>query len=426
MQGYANLIGAAIVRLRLSEQEHDLCEVLQARLSNKLYRLKKEQHERELAESKLRQSQKMEALGQLTGGIAHDFNNFLATISSSLELLRLRVSTNRTDSIARYIDLAEGATKRAASLTHRLLSFARQQPLKPELISPASIIESLRDLLRSVLGTGIDLIFDLETGDYILCDLNQLENAVMNLCINARDAMPEGGVLTISVRQTLIQKDLSAPFNLPAGTYVAVVVSDNGVGMPPDVARRAFDPFFTTKQPNSGTGLGLSMVYGFCLQSNGYVDVSSQEGVGTQVTMYFPSEERADTSAPVAKPSENYPRGKGEVILLVDDELGVRQMAAELLADLGYIVMQATNADAALKKSELMSRLDLLVTGVGLAGGIDGVELAKRLKKARPDIKVLFTTGYSQRYEKELNELGTLCLKPFTLADIAKQIRSLL
>lgn len=346
MQGYANLIGAAIVRLRLSEQEHDLCEVLQARLSNKLYRLKKEQHERELAESKLRQSQKMEALGQLTG--------------------------------------------------------------------------------RSVLGTGIDLIFDLETGDYILCDLNQLENAVMNLCINARDAMPEGGVLTISVRQTLIQKDLSAPFNLPAGTYVAVVVSDNGVGMPPDVARRAFDPFFTTKQPNSGTGLGLSMVYGFCLQSNGYVDVSSQEGVGTQVTMYFPREERADTSAPVAKPSENYPRGKGEVILLVDDELGVRQMAAELLADLGYIVMQATNADAALKKSELMSRLDLLVTGVGLAGGIDGVELAKRLKKARPDIKVLFTTGYSQRYEKELSELGTLCLKPFTLADIAKQIRSLL
>ncbi|MBT9371613.1 PAS domain S-box protein [Rhizobium sp. CSW-27] len=384
------------------------------------------------SEEALRQAQKMEAVGQLTGGLAHDFNNILAGISGSLELILLRLTQGRISDAEKYVGAAQGATKRAAALTHRLLAFSRRQTLDPRPTDPNALVSSMEELIRRSVGPEISVETRLQADLWhTLVDPGQLENALLNLSINARDAMVGGGRLVIRTANQQLSGQAAAERNLKPGDYVVLSVSDNGTGMTPDVASRAFDPFFTTKPIGQGTGLGLSMIYGFARQSGGHALIVTQPGQGTEVFIYLP---RHGTSAPAADapaaPEKvSFAKGAGETVLVVDDEPLVRVLITEVLEELGYRALEAGEAAEALPHLESEKRIDLMVTDVGLPNGINGRQLADAARTLRPGLKILFITGYAENAMLNQNNLEPgmhVMTKPFAMDALANRIRQLI
>src|SRR4051794_15020196 len=379
-------------------------------------------------EEALRQSQKMEAVGQLTGGIAHDFNNLLTGIVGSLDLLQTRLDQGRTENVARYINAAMTSANRAAALTHRLLAFARRQPLIPKSIDANAMIVSLEDLLRRTIGETIDLEIAASGGLWsTLCDPNQLESALLNLAINARDAMPDGGKLVIRTTNAQIDGvDADAPALAP-GDYICIEVTDTGTGMSPEVAARAFDPFFTTKPIGQGTGLGLSMIYGFARQSNGHVLIESKLGAGTSVKLYLPRHQgdAGEDRATVAATDEHI--ATGETVLVVEDEPVVRGVISEMLHDQGYRVLEATDGPSGLRMLRLNRRIDLLITDVGLPG-MNGRQLADQARETLPELKILFITGYAKNVaiaQGFLQPGMEMMTKPFDVDNLSQRVRKM-
>jgi PAS domain S-box-containing protein len=382
-------------------------------------------------EEQLRQAQKMEAVGQLTGGLAHDFNNLLTGIAGSLELLQIRMTQGRHTEVDRYVSAAQGACKRAAALTHRLLAFSRRQTLDPKPTDVNRLVAGMEELIRRTVGPAVTVEVVTAIGLWpTLIDPNQLESALLNLCINARDAMPDGGRLTIETANRWLDQLTARERDLPPGQYVSLCVSDTGTGMTPDVIARAFDPFFTTKPIGMGTGLGLSMIYGFAKQSGGQVRIYSEPDHGTMVCLYLPRHLGAleDADAP-AEPAEAQRAQQGETVVIVDDEPTIRMLIVEVLRDLGYVALEAADAAAGLKILESGTRVDLLVTDVGLPGGMNGRQLADAARALRPRLQVLFITGYAENAV-----LGSLHLeagmhvltKPFAMEALGTRLRELI
>jgi PAS domain S-box-containing protein len=384
------------------------------------------------AQDALRQSQKMEAVGQLTGGLAHDFNNLLAGISGSLELLGHRLTQGRFGEMERYIGAAQGATKRAAALTQRLLAFARRQTLDAKSTDINRHIVDMEELIRRTVGPAIKIETVTSGGLWnVLVDANQLENALLNLCINARDAMPDGGALMIEAGNQWFDERTARERDLAPGQYVSLCVSDTGTGMTPDVTARAFDPFFTTKPIGMGTGLGLSMIYGFVRQSGGQVQIYSQIGKGTMVCLYFPRHlGETHVEAETGGSMENAaPQGQGQTVLIVDDEPTVRMLVTDVLRELGYRTIEASDGIAGLKILETNSRIDLLVTDVGLPGGLNGRQMADAARQHRPNLKVMFITGYAENAVLSHGHLEPgmhVLTKPFPVDEFAARITGLL
>lgn len=379
-------------------------------------------------EEALRQSQKMEAVGQLTGGIAHDFNNLLTGIMGSLELMKLRMAKGRTENIDRYIEAATTSANRAAALTHRLLAFARRQPLSPRPVDVNHLVGSLEDLLRRTIGEVIDLKIEAAKDLWgTLSDPNQLESALLNLAINARDAMPDGGRLTIRTLNTKLDSVLPSNPALSPGDYVCIDVKDTGIGMTDEVAARAFDPFFTTKPIGQGTGLGLSMIYGFARQSNGHVLIDSKLGEGTSVRIYLPRYNSDILAEPVVQEPVSRHCATGESVLVVEDEPVVRSVITEILTNEGYRVMEASDAPSGLQILNQNARVDLLITDIGLPG-MNGREFADQARSIRPDLKILFVTGYAQSAAKAKGFLKPgmdLITKPFDNAKFSERVREM-
>ncbi|MES2421676.1 MAG: PAS domain-containing protein [Pseudomonadota bacterium] len=384
-----------------------------------------------VTEEALRQSQKMEAVGQLTGGIAHDFNNLLTGITGSLELLGIRIAQGRLGDVERYSLAAQGAAKRAAALTHRLLAFSRRQTLDPRPTDVNRLVSGLEDLVRRTVGPEIETEVVESVGLWTtLVDANQLENALLNLCINARDAMPEGGRLTIETANRWIDERAAQYRDLEPGQYVSLCVSDTGTGMTPEVIAKAFDPFFTTKPLGLGTGLGLSMIYGFARQSGGHIRIYSEVGEGTNVCLYLPRHfgeaDRVDVDAELA----DAPRARaGETVLVVDDEPTVRMLVMEVLEELGYAAVEAADGAAGLKILQSNAQIDLLVTDVGLPGGMNGRQMADAARIGRPELKILFITGYAENavIGNGLLDPGMhVMTKPFAMEALAGRIKTLI
>jgi signal transduction histidine kinase len=381
-------------------------------------------------EEVLRQSQKMEAVGQLTGGLAHDFNNMLTGISGNLELLQVRVAQGRTSEIERYVLAAQESAQRAAALTHRLLAFARRQPLDTKPSDINRIVLAMADMLRRTIGERVELQTMLTEDLWpALTDANQLENAILNLAINARDAMPDGGRLTIETSNTRLDADYARRHNdAEAGEYVAISVSDTGVGMSADVVDRAFDPFFTTKPVGLGTGLGLSMIYGFAKQSRGHLRISSEEGIGTTISLYL-ARANTDLDLPsIVEAAAKTPRGEGETVLVVEDDAVVRLLVTGVLEELGYRYLEASGAPQAMTILRSDTRIDLLLTDVGLPI-INGRQLAEFARESRPEIKVLFVTGYSEDTTVRggfLDQGMDMLTKPFALNALGLKIREMI
>ncbi|MGY2050354.1 response regulator [Methylobacterium sp. JK268] len=384
---------------------------------------------REEAEAQLRQVQKMEAVGQLTGGIAHDFNNLLTGIIGSLDMLQTRLAQGRIDALERYARTAMTSANRAAALTHRLLAFARRQPLDPKPVEASALVAGMEDLLRRTIGEGVSLEIVTPANLWMtLCDAPQLESALLNLAINARDAMPEGGRLVIETANAVLGAQEPVPCEAPPGEYVCIRVADTGTGMAPEVMARAVEPFFTTKPIGQGTGLGLSMVYGFARQSEGCVAMRSEPGRGTEIRLYLPrylGREAAEAPDRVAAPLRP---GRGETVLVVDDETAVRGLIVEVLQDLGYRALEAADGPAGLALLRSEATIDLLVTDIGLPG-IDGRRLADMARTARPGLKVLFITGYAETAARASGMLPSgmeMLTKPFPIETIATRIRSMI
>jgi PAS domain S-box-containing protein len=378
------------------------------------------------------QSQKMEAVGQLTGGLAHDFNNLLTGISGSLDLLKMRLAQGRTGEIDRYVTMAQDAAARAAALTHRLLAFARRQTLDAKRISANVLLAGMLELVQRTVGPEITVETAL-AGDLrpILCDPNQLENAILNLCINARDAMPDGGRLRIETVNTVLDKRSARDGGLEPGPYVSIRVSDTGTGMPADVIEHAFEPFFTTKPIGQGTGLGLSMIYGFARQSGGNVRITSVVGAGTTVSIDLPQDRgEAEEDAPATPRPPEMPRARaGETVLIVDDEPTVRMLVADVLEGLGYAAIEAADGVSGLKVLQSDVHIDLLITDVGLPGGVNGRQMADAARLRRPDLRVLFITGYAEGAGIGEGALGRgmhLLTKPFSMQSLANQIKAII
>jgi signal transduction histidine kinase/CheY-like chemotaxis protein len=381
-------------------------------------------------EEQLRQSQKMEAVGQLTGGLAHDFNNLLTGITGSLELLSTRMAQGRLKEIDRYVAAAQGAAKRAAALTHRLLAFSRRQTLDPKATDINRLVLGMEELIRRTIGPAVSLEVVASGGLWgTLVDPNQLENALLNLAINARDAMPDGGHLTIETANKLLDYHGAQQRDLPPGQYVTLCVSDTGTGMPKDIIERAFDPFFTTKPIGSGTGLGLSMIYGFARQSGGQVRIYSEVGHGTMVCIYLPRSQGTEADdADVPKISELPHAKEGEAVLVIDDEPTVRMLVTEILEDFGYTAIEANDGAAGLKILRSNVRLDLLITDVGLPGGMNGRQVADAALAFRPGLKVLFITGYAENAVLKHGHLAAgmhVLTKPFSVEELARRIKEL-
>jgi PAS domain S-box-containing protein len=381
-------------------------------------------------EEMLRQSQKMEAVGQLTGGLAHDFNNLLAGISGSLELITMRLAQGRTADIDKYVVAAQGAAKRAASLTHRLLAFSRRQTLAPKPTDVKQLVSNIEELIARTIGPPIALETINAAGLWpSLIDPSQLENAILNLCINARDAMPDGGKITIETGNRWFDRRTAKERGLEAGQYISLCVSDTGTGMSPEVQAKAFDPFFTTKPIGVGTGLGLSMIYGFARQSGGAVSIYSELDQGTMVCIYLPRSPGDTLEADTASEVIAVPRGEGETVLVIDDEPTVRMLVSEALADLGYTAIEAEDGPSGLKVLGSDARVDLLVTDVGLPGGLNGRQVADAARAVRPDLKVLFITGYAENAvlsHGHLDQGMHVMTKPFAMDVLASRIRELI
>ncbi|KQT31439.1 two-component system sensor histidine kinase/response regulator [Sphingomonas sp. Leaf412] len=383
------------------------------------------------AEEALRQAQKMEAVGQLTGGLAHDFNNLLAGISGALEMIGVRLAQGRGADVDRYLTAAQSATRRAAALTHRLLAFSRRQTLSPSAIVINNLLPDLIELVRRTVGPQFVVETAASAGLWTtLVDANQLENAILNLCINARDAMPDGGRITIETANKWLDLRTAVERGLDPGQYVTVSVSDTGTGIEKELLDRVFDPFFTTKPIGEGTGLGLSMVYGFARQSHGHVRLYSEVGQGTTVCIYLPrhvgeADGPADT---VAMPEAAGDDGRG-TILVVDDEPTVRMLVVDALADRGYACVEAADGPSGLRLLEATAGIDLLITDVGLPGGMNGRQVADAARAMRPGLRVLFITGYAENAVLNHGHISPgmeVLTKPFAVEELAGRVARLL
>ena len=384
------------------------------------------------AEEALRQSQKMEAVGQLTGGIAHDFNNLLASIVSNLELMKMRIAMGNTGELGRYIDSALSVSDRAAALTHRLLAFSRRQTLDPRPVDVNRLVDSMTDLIQRTVGPSVQVNAMLAPHLWtVRCDPNQLESALLNLAINARDAMPEGGRLTIATGNIVLDEAYCTQYpDIAPGEYVSISVTDTGTGMTPEVAARAFDPFFTTKPLGQGTGLGLSMIYGFMKQSGGHIRIYSQPGRGTTLRMKLPRSFVPAVGDAVKESPRTTAKAPGNAsLLIVDDEAPLRELLGELMETLGYRILQAGDAAQALQLLQSGPRVDLLVTDLGLPGGMTGRQLADMARAVQPGLKVLFISGYAEDSATRdgLRSSGSQVMtKPFSMDAFASRVRDML
>jgi signal transduction histidine kinase len=378
----------------------------------------------------LRQAQKMEAVGQLTGGIAHDFNNLLTGITGSLDMIEARVAQGRVHELEKYTIAAKGAARRAAALTHRLLAFSRRQTLDARPTNIVKLVDEMSDLIARTVGPHITVETVHAGGLWTaLIDPHQLENALLNLCINARDAMPDGGRLTIETANRWLDERAAAERDLTPGQYLSLCVSDTGAGMTKDVIARAFDPFFTTKPLGLGTGLGLSMIYGFVRQSNGQVRLYSEPGQGTMACLYLPRHYGAADADEAPAQAVCVAQADGEVVLVVDDEPTVRMLVTEILEELGCTAFEAEDGPTALTRLESGTRIDLLITDVGLPGGMNGRQVADAARRLRPALKVLFITGYAENAAIGSGHLEpgmAVMTKPFAMDHLAARIKSIL
>jgi len=384
--------------------------------------------QRKQLEDQLRQSQKMEAVGQLTGGLAHDFNNMLTGILGGIDMVRRRVADGRIGDIDRFLDAAMQSGQRAAALTHRLLAFSRRQTLDSRPLDVGKLIASMEDLLRRTLGEQVQLRIEADAAWPAMADDNQLESAILNLAINARDAMPGGGRLTISAHdvqlsaQALADSDRAEP-----GDYVEVRVSDTGVGMSPDVLSKVFDPFYTTKPLGQGTGLGLSMIYGFVQQSKGHVAIESREGVGTTIHLYLPRH-RGELEQSEATSSDNAHPGAGETVLVIEDDPSVRLLVLQVLEELGYRTIETESGRDAAPILQSSRPIDLMISDVGLPG-LNGRQLAEIARETRPNLPILFMTGYAEQAADQAAFLEPgmeIITKPFAIDQLAKRIDAIL
>ncbi|MFC0154566.1 ATP-binding protein [Xanthomonas dyei] len=413
------------------ESIQEQANLLEAKVAERTAELQQQMLARESSEAALRQAQKMEAVGQLTGGIAHDFNNMLTGILSALDLARLRIDQGRTEGLGRFLDVASASALRAAALTQRLLAFSRRQSLQARHLQLNDLVVSLQELLARTLGESVRMEADLcDALPQAYVDENQLESALINLAINARDAMPDGGQLRISTRHLHVDEhrlELGRGIMLAPGDYVVVSVADTGSGMPADVLERVFEPFYTTKPIGQGTGLGMSMIYGFMQQSNGQVWVESEVGVGTTVSLYLPAGAEAQSVA-VGPQIGAVVAGQGQQVLVVEDDEQVRLLVTELLGELGYQAEVVADADAALPILASQRRIDLLVTDVGLPG-LNGRQLAEIARQSRRDLPVIFMTGYAETARDRgefLAEGMSMIAKPFTLGEFSGKLHEVL
>jgi PAS domain S-box-containing protein len=420
-----NALKASNARLELGVAERT------ADLQNALTSLRNEAAERQAAESQLRQMQKVESLGQLTGGIAHDFNNMLAIVIGSLDIAKRKLLTDPQRAL-KSIENAEEGARRSSQLTARLLAYSRQQALAPEVLNVNKLVGGMSELLRRTIGESVRVETVLAGGLWTsLADAAQLESAIVNLCVNARDAMPDGGKLTIETANAHLDDAYTARSpGIISGQYVLIGVTDTGTGMAPEVVERAFDPFYTTKDVGKGTGLGLSQVYGFVKQSGGHVRIYSELGQGTTVKIYLPRHTGAELrDAETKTPDYDLPAAReGEILLVVEDEEAVRHMAVEVLRDLGYTVVQASDGVQAIDILHTQPRISLLFTDIVMPS-MNGRLLADQAKKMRPELKVLFTTGYTRNavVHNGMLDAGVAFLpKPFTVAELAKKVRRVL
>lgn len=404
------------------------------RLQNTLETLEQQVEERTAQlrhnEEALRQSHKMEAVGQLTGGIAHDFNNMLTGIIGSLELLRRRLARGRTEDLDSLIDLGVTSANRAAGLTHRLLAFSRRQSLDSKPVQMNTLVVSMGELLQRSINESIHLEMQLDEQLWVAeADPNQLESALLNLVLNARDAMPDGGKLLVKTsNQHLDTGFTEAHSNLQPGDYIVLSVTDTGYGMPQSTINRAFDPFFTTKPIGQGTGLGLSMIYGFSKQSGGHVSIHSEVGKGTTVSLFLPrfsGELLQDTQVD----AQHTPFARdGETVLIVEDDPAVRVLVSAVLSELGYAFVEASDADSAMPILDSGQRIDLLISDVGLPG-MNGRQLAEIGRQYRPDLKVLFITGYAEHAAVRggfLDPGMQMITKPFTFDLLTAKVREMI
>ncbi len=371
----------------------------------------------------------MEAVGQLTGGLAHDFNNLLTAIGGSLQIMQSRIDQGRIGEVDRYVAAAQTAVKRASALTHRLLAFSRRQTLDPKPVDVNRLVAGMEDLIRRTTGPGIELEVVGAAGLWTaLVDPNQLENALLNLCINARDAMPDGGRITIETANKWMDDHAAAGRDLPPGQYLSVCVTDTGIGMSTEVQEKAFEPFFTTKPLGMGTGLGLSMIYGFARQSGGAVRIYSEVGRGTTMCIYLPRYLGDGHDAEVREVHDERP-WQGITVLVVDDEPAVRMVIAEVLLEGGYAVLEAEDGRSGSVVLRSGEKIDLLITDVGLPGGMNGRQLADFARVARPGLKVLFITGYAENAvigNGHLEAGMAILTKPFDIESLKSKITRML
>ncbi|MET0270810.1 MAG: PAS domain-containing protein [Sphingomonas sp.] len=403
-------------------------EELAARVAERTTALEAEMANRTRAEAALRQSQKMEAVGQLTGGIAHDFNNMLTGVIGALDIMRRRIASGRTDDLDRFMDAASTSAQRAAGLTARLLAFSRRQSLDLKPIDANRLVASLEELLRRTIPENVTLRIALEDAlPHAVADANQLENAILNLAINARDAMPDGGQLTIETKTMVLDEAYAAirP-EVEPGRYVVIAVSDTGVGMTAEVLEKVFDPFFTTKPIGQGTGLGLSMVYGFARQSGGQVRVHSHPGMGTTVSLFLVTGDGA--AEEIVPQATVVPEGDGQSVLVVEDDPSVRLLVREVLEELSYTTIEAEQADQAIPVLASDRPIDLMISDVGLPG-MNGRQLAEIARQHRPDLPILFVTGYAENAAIRAGFLGTnmaMITKPFALDTLADKVSEMI
>ncbi|RMS26883.1 hypothetical protein ALP69_04785 [Pseudomonas syringae pv. aceris] len=421
------LIGSSVdvtARKKAEEAVRELNQTLEQRIEQAVF-------EREQIEDALRHSQKMDAVGQLTGGIAHDFNNLLAGISGSLELITKRLAQGRVGDVDRYVSVAQGAVRRAASLTHRLLAFSRRQTLSPRVTDVNGLIHDMEELIARTVGPEIDIKVVAQNDLWpALIDHAQLESSLLNLCLNARDAMPNGGRIIIETANASLEECTDPDHGIPAGEHLSIRVTDTGIGMSPDIAAKAFEPFFTTKPIGAGTGLGLSMVYGFVRQSGGQIRVESVEGQGTSVVMHLPRHTAENAPRPVEpEVIEEPPHHTGETVLIVDDEPSVRMLVAEVISGLGYNCLEAADAQSGLQILQSDTRIDLLISDIGLPGGMNGREMADAAGDCRPGLPTLFITGYAKTSvldDCHLRPCTQVLTKPFGLDALAGRVTGLI